>query len=59
MVCIEFKVHGRKLRAEQEEWRRKALEKSRVQYFVLDNADGAIRLLKRIDKSLDPTTGLQ
>ena len=48
MICIEFKLHGRKLTPEQEEWRRKALEKSRVQYYVLDSAVDAIRLLEGI-----------
>jgi hypothetical protein len=46
MVCIEFKVHGRKLTKEQEEWRRKAVEKSKVQYHVLDNAGDAIHLIQ-------------
>jgi hypothetical protein len=48
MVCIEFKLHGRKLTEEQEEWRRKAMHKSRVQYHVMDNAGDAIRLLQGI-----------
>jgi hypothetical protein len=52
LVCIEFKLFGRKLTLEQEEWRRRAVEKSRCRYHVYDNAGEAITMLLSLERSL-------
>jgi VRR-NUC domain-containing protein len=44
LICIEFKAAGRKLTPEQEEWRRRAMEKSRCKYYVFESAGDAINL---------------
>jgi len=56
MICIEFKLGGRKLTVDQEEWRRKALENSRVRYYVYDNAGDAIRMLSETRSLLSGNT---
>jgi len=56
MVCIEFKRPGKKLTAAQEEWRRRAHEKSKVAYHVFDNSGDAIRMLSEMRRLLSGNT---
>lgn len=49
MICIEFKLAGRKLTQAQEEWRRRAVN-SRVHYWIYDNAGEAIRMLQEFER---------
>jgi hypothetical protein len=56
MVCIEFKLPGKTLTPAQEEWRRRAIEKSHVLYYVFNDAGNAIQMLSEMRHLLSGNT---